>query len=309
MTATSTFCGYVSLLGRPNAGKSTLLNACIGQKIVGVSKRPQTTRDRILGIKNLPEAQLVFFDTPGLTKGGRLGKILNRSALSTVPDSDLVCYLVSSRVGWTGEDTRFLEMAATHPEVQKIAVVLTQSDRLKKFELGQREIETVRHLNEFRDALDPAVAEKVHPTLLTVSAKVKESIDTFCSTISPFLPEQGRLFPEDEITDKSENFIVQELIREHVFRRVAQEIPFGSSVVIENMEHKPDIVVIQACITVDRPGHKGIIIGKSGKLIKQIGEDARHSLERHFGKKVFLELFVRVLPRTKWEDDLMNQIS
>ena len=296
----STRCGYIALLGRPNAGKSTLLNACIGQKIVGVSRRPQTTRNKVLGISSEGDTQLIFLDTPGIHKAQGRAKInhtMNKLAWSSAADADLICYMVDASKGWTGEDTLYFSTLLEHAKVP-VLVVASKADALKKAKIS----EGVASIKAGMDSCKESTSfdQFLHDEPFLVSAKQKDSVSSFKKITSSALPMSPWLYGEDELTDKPERFLVSELIREQLFRRLGAELPYGCGVTIESMQTQAKLIRIKACIIVSRASHKPMVIGRNGQSIKEIGKESRLSLEQHFENKVFLELFVKV--KENWID-------
>lgn len=299
-----TTCGYVTLLGRPNAGKSTLLNACVGQKIAGVSRKPQTTRNRILGIAQLHQTQLIFLDTPGIHKNKKalmINKLMNRAAWSSVQEANLICYLVDLKKGWHEEDALYL--AGVIKEAQTpILICGTKTDSMKKKE-AELAASLVKEKVSF--ILNQASEDKkalVQKDIFLISAKRPEDILAFKTVCKNFLPKAPFVFEEDDLTDMPDQFVVSEMIREQLFRQTGEEIPYGSCVVIESMTYGSDTepAVIKAMIVVSKDNHKSIVIGKNGSSIKKIGLLARETIEEHLGTKVYLELFVRV--EENWMD-------
>ena len=296
----TTRCGYIALLGRPNAGKSTLLNACIGQKIVGVSRRPQTTRNKVLGISSEDDSQLIFLDTPGIHRAQGRAKInhtMNKLAWSSAADADLICYMVDASRAWTSEDTLYFSTLLEHAKVP-ILVIASKADALKKSKISEG-------VTSIKAGMSACIENTSFDKLLTeqpflISAKQKDQVINFKKLISSSLPEGPWLYGEDELTDKPERFVVSELIREQLFRKLGAELPYGCGVTVESMQSQEKIVRIKACIIVARSSHKPMVIGRGGQTIKEIGKESRLSLESHFDNKVFLELFVKV--KENWID-------
>lgn len=273
--------GFISIIGRPNAGKSTLLNAILGEKISIVSDKPQTTRNIIRGVKNLPECQIVFIDTPGIHKGrGLLNEYMVREALSALHDVDGILYLVEADKPVTRDDHFIME-------------------GLKGLEcpviLGVNKVDKVD-----KRQLLPLIQEfsKVFPfkEIVPVSALKADGVETLIRLFSEILPEGPKYFPEDILTDQPERFVVAELIREKVFHLTKEEVPYSVAVVIERFEEKKGgkLISISAAINVERDSQKGIIIGKGASMLKRIGKYARLDIEKLLGADVYLELFVRV---------------
>jgi GTPase len=272
--------GFVGIIGRPNVGKSTLLNRVLGQKISITSNKPQTTRNRILGICNRPDEQILFLDTPGIHQArGPLHRYMVEQALSTCKGVDLVLYLVEATSGpLRGTDEVLARVSACG---KPLFLVINKIDLVPKANL----LEMIDSYREY------AFAETV-----PVSALKGEGMDGLVDTIVRYLPEGPRYYPDDQITDLPERFIVAEFIREKVMRRTREEIPYGCAVAVESFTEKPEqnLVVIQAVIHVEREAHKRIIIGHKGQMLRTVGTEARKSIEDLLGTRVFLELFVRV---------------
>ena len=275
--------GTAVIVGRPNVGKSTLLNALIGQKVAIVTPRPQTTRTRIVGIRTLPDAQLVLVDTPGLHQARSL---LNRRmvdvARSTLADADVAILVLDASTPLGAGDRAIIEglRATKAPTV----VVLNKIDRIAKSKLLPLMAEMGRLL--------PGVE------LVPASAKTGGELDTVLAVVTRMLPEGPRLYPEAEFTTETERQLVQELVREQIFLATRDEVPYGVAVLLEEFTEKPDkqLTVVSATILVDRENHKPIVLGTRGERIKAIGTTARQEIEALLGTKVFLELFVRVEP-------------
>ena len=271
--------GFVSIVGRPNVGKSTLLNRIIGEKIVITSDKPQTTRNRIQGIHNIPDGQIIFIDTPGIhTAQSRLNKSMVDVAMSAIRGVDLLLLVVDATAATDEKLVRDIL-----PKV-KIPVLLV----LNKVDL----------LPDKRTLLDRMSAwSALHPfhEIVPVSAGNGDGVEHLVETIAAYLPEGPALFPDDILTDMSEKFIVAEMIREKVFRLTHDEIPYSTAVVVESfVERENGVIAIAAAISLERATQKGIVIGKRGELLKKIGTQARFDIERLLGTRVFLELFVKV---------------
>ena len=299
---TETYCGYVALLGRPNSGKSTLLNACLGQKIVGVSSRPQTTRNRILGIDMVDARQIVFLDSPGIHNAGgkpRINHTMNKVAWSVAAEADIICYLVDAVRGWSEEDQVYLTSLLRHA-TSPVWMIVTKADAVKKEKLNDC-VDLVREqmasikkdLSETEECSEKSVWY-LSDEPCQVSAKRKDRLKEFRTELASYLPEGPWLYDPENLTDKPESFIVGELIRENLFRRLSEELPDGCGVRIEKIHQNRERVHVKATIIVSRESHKPMVIGKQGQGIKAIGTISRESLERHYDKKVRLDLFVRV---------------
>ena len=288
-------CGYVALLGLPNAGKSTLLNACIGQKIAGVSRKPQTTRNQILGILTKGEAQLLFIDTPGLQKKNPnlslLGRMMNQQAWTSLNQADCCGYLVDVTKGFSEEDLVFFSQVGQQIHCP-VFLLLSKVDKVKNAEVTLR-------LQEATEILQQHGLEDRIPIYL-ISAKRKESLDPFLEKVRTLLPEGPWLFPEDDLTDRPTSFVLQEYIREQVFRNLGQELPYTTSVRVEKVEDTERLVRVFATIYANRDSHQRMIVGEGGSMIKKIGSESRLQLETFLGKKVFLDL--RVKTKLNWVD-------
>ncbi|MDP2682922.1 MAG: GTPase Era [Deltaproteobacteria bacterium] len=282
--------GFVSIIGRPNVGKSTLLNTILGEKIAIVSPKPQTTRNRIRGIKNMEDAQIIFLDTPGIhSDKGYLNEFMIREAISAIEDVDVIIYLVEASKTLEKDDSLII-------------------DNLRRIKspvlLGINKTDITR-----KDNILPLINEysKLYPfkEIIPISATRGEGIETLVKLVVELLPEGPKYFPEDILTDLPERFIVAEIVREKIFKLTRQEIPYSTAVVIDSFKENPKLVPagnkqgkglvsISATINVERDSQKGIIIGKGGKMLKEIGTLARIDIEKLLGAKVYLELFVKV---------------
>ncbi len=273
--------GYAAIVGRPNVGKSTLLNALVGAKVAIVTPKPQTTRNRILGIRTLPEAQVVFLDTPGIHEPRSL---LNRRmvdvARQALGEADAVVLVVDATAGVTPADRDLAQglAALARPAI----VVLSKRDRVRP-----------PRLLPVMGAIGTLLPER---EIIPVSARTGENVPVVLAAVEKALPEGPRLYPEDEYTTETERFLAQELVREQLFLQTEEEIPYGTAVHVEEFAEKPNLRVVRAAVLVDRPGHRGIVIGAGGTRLREIGRRARLELEALLGVKVFLELFVRVEP-------------
>jgi len=275
-------CGFVALVGRPNVGKSTLLNSLVGAKLAIVTPKPQTTRTRILGVKTLPQAQVIFVDTPGIHQ--HPSSLLNRrmidTALHVLQDTDVIVFLLDAQRGLLPADE---DIAQRLSGVRAPVVVV-----VNKIDLVARA--TLLPLLERLAVLLPG------REIVPVSALTGENTAELLNTITALLPVGVALYPGDELTDQSERVLAQEAVREQLFLHTQQEVPYATAVMVEEFTEKPEksLVFIRAVIYVERPSQRAIIIGERGARLKQIGQAARLQLERFFGCKVFLELFVKV---------------
>jgi GTPase len=281
--------GFVALVGRPNVGKSTLLNRLVGEKMAIVSRRPQTTRTRITGIKHLPDAQIVFVDTPGLHTGtGRLGELMVKTAERAVEDVDVVCLVLE---------------ATERPERLDRAIF----DRLRGCRCPVYAVVNKTDLVAPKAKLLPLLAACrtafAFQEIVPVSAETGENCQRLLELIVTAMPERPAYFPRESLTDQPETFWVAEAIREKIFRLTHQEVPYACAVRVEELTERkrPECLYIRARIFVEHDSQKGILIGKGGATLKRIGTEAREDLERFFGVKVFLELAVGV--RRNWRTD------
>lgn len=290
--------GFVAVLGKPNVGKSTLLNALLGQKVAIVSKKPQTTRTRILGIVTRPDAQAIFIDTPGIHKPRhRLGAQMVRSAESAIPDADVLIFLVDVTQKPKEDDRRIAKLIHERSKTRPTMLVLNKMDRLAPKDI-QRRTETYWSL-----APTPNGGTAPEPwDWLMISALRGNNLDKLVEQIIQKLPEGPRYYPPDQITDQQERDIAAELIREQALHHLHQEVPHAVAVVIEEYtERSAKLDYIVAMIYVERDSQKGILIGKGGRTLRQIGADSRHQIEKLVDKKVFLELRVKV--RKNWREN------
>ncbi len=278
--------GYVAIVGRPNVGKSTLLNHLVGQKISITSHRPQTTRHRITGILTTEASQFVFVDTPGFQARhvNALNRAMNRSVKRSLHDVDVVLFVIEA-MHFDSRDEIVLELL---PEDRPVFLVVNKVDRLAEKSILLPFIEKVSVKFPFA-------------AIIPVSAEKNVQLDELVKTVEPFLPEGEALFGEDEITARSERFLASELVREKLFRLLGEEIPYSTAVEIEQFKMEGEIRRIHALILVDKPNQKAIVIGKNGEKLKAIASRARSDMERLFGGKVFLEVWVKV--KSGWSDD------
>ncbi len=285
--AMPTRCGYIAIVGRPNVGKSTLLNHILGQKLSITSRKPQTTRHQVLGIKTEGDIQAIYVDTPGLHLRDEkaINRYMNRAASAALADVDLALFVVD-RDRWTDEDDLVLEKLR-HAECP-VVLVVNKIDRLAdKVELLPL-IESLSSRFEFAD-------------IVPVSALRGHNRDDLETLIHGYLPEGIHLFPEDQITNRSERFLAAELVREKIMRQLGEEVPYAMTVEIEEFKASPRLIEISALILVERQGQKKILIGEGGSRLRQIGTEARKDMEKAFDSKVMLRLWVKV--KSGWSDD------
>ncbi len=284
-------CGLVAIVGRPNVGKSTLLNALVGQKVSITSRRAQTTRHRITGIRTTGASQFVFVDTPGFQTrhATALNRTLNRTVLASLGDVDAVLFVVEAgRFGL--DDAKVLALLPAHKPVILVA----------------NKLDTVGRRQELLPWLKSMQERHAFAQYVPMSARKEADVQRLLAIVEPYLPEQDWLHEEDTVSDRSERFLAGEIIREKLFRLCGDELPYTSTVVIERFEEEPGrmaqrMVRVAATIVVERDAHKGIVIGEGGERLKRIGTQARQDLERLLDGKVFLELWVKV--RSGWADD------
>ena len=280
-------CGYVAIVGRPNVGKSTLLNHLLGQKISITSRKPQTTRHQVLGIKTEDNHQIIFVDTPGLHKdaGKAINRYMNRAASAAIRDVDLVVFVVD-RTAWTEEDSIVLEQI----EQSGLPTMLV----VNKIDLLADKTELLPHLQSL-------AAKAEFSAILPVSALRQHNVDALEEQILTLLPESGHFFPEDQITDRSQRFLAAEIVREKIMRQLGDELPYSIAVEIEEFGQDGEVLHISAVIFVERTGQKKILIGDKGSRLRSIGSDARRDMEGLFDSKVMLRLWVKV--KSGWSDD------
>lgn len=279
-------CGLIAIVGRPNVGKSTLLNALVGQKVSITSAKAQTTRHRITGVRTVESTQFVFVDTPGFQTrhSAPLNRTLNRTVQGVLNDVDVVLFVVEA--GRFGLDDA--KVLALMPEGRPVILVANKLDAV------QRRAEMLPWLKGMQER--HAFAEFV-----PLSAKKEADVQRLLEIVGPYLPVQPWLYEEDALTDRSERFLASELIREKLFRLTGDELPYTSTVVIDKFEEEGNLRRIAATIIVERDAHKGMVIGNEGERLKRIGSEARQDLERLMDAKVFIELWVKV--RSGWADN------
>lgn len=285
--------GFVSIVGRPNVGKSTLLNKLLNQKIAITSDKVGTTRNTIYGIYNDEDSQIVFVDTPGINKAtSKLGEVLNNKAYSSF-DNDLVLFLVDIASGFGPNDNRILNRLKE--DNKDVILVLTKVDKIKKEKLYD-EIIKLKDLYNFLDIVPISSIKGINTTELI-------------EVIKKYLKDDVKYFDDDVITNVSEKFLVGEIIREKILILTKEEVPHAVTCIAENMEFKKDKCYINACIVVDRDNLKGIIIGKNGQMLKKVGTMAREEIEVLLGKKVYLELFVKVIENWRQKPNLFEELG
>lgn len=287
-------CGTVALVGRPNVGKSTLLNALVGQKISITSRKAQTTRHRILGIQTTDAAQFIFVDTPGFqTKySNALNRLMNRTVKTTLVDVDVVCFVVESGY-WSKADQEVLDLLP-----RDIPIILL-ANKLDVFaaraqDHEDRDQKLIHFMKDMSEKYD-------FSEIIPLSAKNNEDMKRLLNFLQEYLPEQDAIYDPDTLTDKSEKFLAAEILREKVFRHTGDELPYSCAVIIDQFKLDGQLRRIAATILVDRDSHKAMVIGEKGAKLKRISTEARQDMEKLFDGKVFLETWVKV--KSGWADD------
>ena len=286
--------GFISVIGRPNVGKSTLVNAIVGEKVAAVSNKPNTTRNRISGILTHSNSQLIFLDTPGIHKAkGKLHKSMVQTSMNAIEESDVIVMVVDVNQPFLKGD-KFIIENLPKPSI----LVINKIDRIKKSEI----LEIMDQSRQFKDKFTDAIP---------VSAKNAEGIVELVETIKKYLPDGEKYFPDDMYTDQPERFLVGELIREKIFNLTKDEIPYKTAVFVEEFKENSEkkIVRIAATVFVERKSHKGIVIGKNGMMLKEIGSQARVDIERILGSKVFIELWVKVKERWSENNSIIKELG
>ena len=278
--------GYISIVGRPNVGKSTLLNCLLDQKISIVSRKPQTTRYNLLGVKTTPDSQFIFIDTPGLQKthAHALNRFMNKEVKNALADIDIILFIVDC-LNWNELDENVISVLKNTKT--KIFLIINKIDKLSD------KNKLLPFINNITSKID--IVE-----VIPVSAKKNEGIDNLEHLIYQNLPVGEALYPEDFITDKNERFFAAEFLREKLMSRLGEEIPYRLTITIDSFKEINDVYHIHACIWVEKAGQKAIVIGKEGRLLKAAGQEARQELEKLFEKKVNLKTWVKV--KDKWTD-------
>jgi GTPase len=288
-------CGFAAIIGRPNVGKSTLLNRIVGQKLTITSSRPQTTRHKILGIKTSPEGQAIYVDTPGLHRAGKsaINRYMNRTAKSALGGVDAVLWVIEA-LRWTEEDQDIL--AALADTAAPVILVINKVDKVEDKAALLPFLQEVAQKREF-------------VALIPLSARGGDNVERLETLVMSLLPEGAAFFPEDQVTDRSERFLAAELLREKLMRRLGEELPYAVTVQLETFSEQNGVLHIHAVIWVEKESQKAIVIGKGGAVLKEIGQRARISMEQAFGAKVFLKTWVRV--KESWSEDerLLRQLG
>jgi GTP-binding protein Era len=280
-------CGYVAIIGRPNVGKSTLLNDLVGKKISITTPKPQTTRHQILGIKTVANTQAIYIDTPGIhqTEQRAMNRYMNRLASSVIVDADVIVFVIEAMRWYEDDDTVLEKLQQT---TSPVILVINKVDLLSDKSLLLPFIDKVKERCAFAQ-------------IVPLSAKEHENVTTLEKLILNYLPEGPHFFPDEQVTDKDERFRIAEVIREKLILATEQEIPYSTTVIIESLELEGNLYNISAIIWVERDGQKPIVIGKNGERLKKIGTQARKDIERLLNRKVFLRLWVKV--KSDWTDN------
>lgn len=291
----NTRCGYVAIIGRPNVGKSTLLNRLLSQKVSITSRKPQTTRHRILGIHtlnndsidNTAPCQLIYVDTPGIHDGGKMAlhRYMNKTAFQVIWDVDVVVFVVEA-LRWTPADQTVLEQLIE----LKVPVILAVN-----------KVDLVKDKKELLPYLEKITTYRPFDCIIPISGKHGTQVEALEEKLRTMMPESPFFYSADQVTDKSSAFMASEFIREKIFRLCGEELPYGVTVEIEKFKEEEKLIHIAGLILVDKESHKRMIIGKKGAKLKDIGMQARQDMEKNLGKKVFLQLWVKV--KTGWADD------
>jgi GTP-binding protein Era len=285
--------GFVAIIGRPNVGKSTLMNTLLGEKISIISDKPQTTRNRIRGILTRPDAQLVFIDTPGIHKPlHRMNEVMVHAAVKTFSEVDVILFLVEATEKPGAGDKFILDSLAKVST--PVLLLINKVDLVRKEAL----LPLMQEYSTLRDFAE----------IIPVSA-LKDDLGGLIEAIVGRLPAGPKYFPEDQLTDQPERFVVSEIIREKIFELTKEEIPYSTAVMIEDMKEEPDLTRVNAVVYVERDSQKGIIIGKGGAMLKQIGTRAREDAEKLLGVKVFLQLWVKVKKGWREDDRMLRHIG
>jgi GTP-binding protein Era len=287
--------GFITLVGRPNVGKSTLLNQVVGTTLAAVANKPQTTRNRIVGILNRPDAQLVFVDTPGIHKAKTpLNARLVTTARQAMGEGDVTVMVLDGAAGVTAADREVAEEVARRPHV---VLAISKSDLVGKAGLIP--------------VLTAAQALVPKADVIPVSGKTGDNVPRLLDLVAAKLPTGPALYPEDQVTEQSERFLASEIVRQKVIEKTRNEVPYTTAVVIEAFREEPEkkLVVINAAIIVERDSQKGILIGEKGQKVREIGTAARHALEETFGCRIYLELHVKVVPGWSSNPRLLSDLG
>ena len=283
----SSRCGYIAIIGRPNVGKSTLLNCILGKKISITTDKPQTTRTQILGIKTVGEDQFIYIDTPGMHEAGKLAmnRYMNRMANAVIGDADVIVFMVEAG-RFSGEDAAALKKL----QHTKVPVILAIN-----------KVDAIKEKNKLLPYIEKIQSKYDFSNIVPLSARKSDNVDVLQKIIGDLLPENPHFFPDNQITDKTMNFQIAEMIREKLIDETEQELPYSTIVEVENYEEKSKLIEISAIIWVERDGQKAIVIGEGGLRLKKIGVRARKDIEKMVGRKIMLRLWVKV--KDSWTDN------
>ncbi|WFR65240.1 GTPase Era [Paenibacillus amylolyticus] len=287
--------GFVAIIGRPNVGKSTLMNQVIGQKIAIMSDKPQTTRNKIHGVYTSEHQQIVFLDTPGIHKRqSKLGDFMNQTALNTLGEVEAALFLIDASEGMGGGDRYIAEQLKNIRT--PVILVMNKIDKIEPEALLPL-IEEYRKLHDFAE-------------IVPVSAMLGSNVSTLLEQLGKYLPEGPQYYPDDQVTDHPEQFVCAELIREKILQMTREEVPHSIAVTIEDMKVQDNgVVYISAVIFVERDSQKGIIIGKQGALLKEVGKRARHDIQNLLGSKIFMDLWVKVKKDWRNQDRVLRDLG
>jgi len=289
--------GYVALIGRPSVGKSSLLNAYLGQKVAIVSPRAQTTRNRLRGILTRPDAQIIFVDLPGIHRPRhRLGELMVETAMRALPDADVLLFVTDVSVPPTSEDQEIAGLLKARAAGRPVVLALNKCDLLKPTDV-------IPHTDAYRALVDVT-------DWMLVSATRGDNLEKLLGIVVAHLPLGPRYYPPDQVTDQQERFLAAELVREAILHYTYQEIPHSVAVVVEEFKERSDTMVyIGATVYVERESQKGIVIGQGGALLKKIGTAARKSIEQALGRRVYLELWVKTRPHWRQRDEELRRLG
>lgn len=287
--------GFVSFIGRPNVGKSTLLNSILGKRVAITSDKPQTTRNLVQGIYNDKDTQIVFVDTPGIHKPqNKLGRVLNKQAYFTINDVDIIVMVVDITEK-VGKGDSFVIEVLKNIKDKPVFLVINKIDKLPREEILKK-IDEYQKLYDFTE-------------IIPVSARKKDNVERLVEVLKKYLPDNIQYYDKDAVTDSSPEFIVSEFIREKVLDLTEEEVPHSVTCIVDSIEEDKDMLTINATIVVDRENLKKIIIGKNGNMIKEIGTRSRKDIEEYFNRKVYLELYVKVVDKWRDKEKFLNMIG